>query len=523
MVRGYAVGQGVPALTEWALFGFEQLVACQNGSRLIRSSASGMNAYQQVLKLAFELHNAGRHGDAEAVCRVLLVQDAGDGQLQFLLGMVLQRLGRSQEALGYLERAAELQPRSARVLNGLGFIHLSLRNYERAVENYGRAIELGQQTPDTFYSMGNACHQLGEVERAIPLFQKAVELNPKDGASWNNLGKCLKDANRLEESIVAYNHAVAVAPDYALAHYGRAVTLLAAGRLPEGFPEYEKWSRHRKPATEFSQPVWQGEPIPGRTLFLYAEQGIGDAIQAARFLPAVRARAGRVILECRPELKRLLAHSGCADVVLAHGESIPEFDCYASAVSLAAILGVTVDTIPGCTPYLKTPAAPALPPSPAGHLKVGLAWAGNPDHHNDAARSLPLEALAPLFQVPGVTFYNLQKTVRDRDQAYLRSLPALVNAGAGFKDIFDAAAGVAGLDLVIAVDTAMAHLAGALAKPVWLLLPFSPDWRWFLDRTDTPWYPTMRLFRQAQRGQWGPVVRQAAEELGRLAAAHNYK
>ena len=477
-------------------------------------------AAKRALKVAFDLHNSGRHEDAEALCRLLLSHIPRDNQLLFLLGMVLQKLGRSAEALKFLETAEQLQPKSARVLNSLGFVHQSLKNQERAVEYYTRAIELGMNAADTYYSMGNACHQLGDIERAAMLFRKAVEIKPLDVASWNNLGKCLNDANRLEESLQTYDRALAIDPSYAMARYGRAVTLLAAGRLREGFREYNQWRTHGIKPRQFPQPEWQGEPIPEQTLFLHAEQGFGDAIMYARFLPEVRKRAAKVILECRPELKTLLTHCGCAEVVIAYGEKIPPFDCFSSVASLPGIFGTVLDTIPQGVPYLKVSATELLPPAQGGQLKVGVVWAGNPLHHNDAARSMRLEEFAPILQVPGVAFYSLQLPVPARDETSFRSLENVVDVSGRFKGFLETAAIVSQLDLVIAVDTAMAHLAGALGRPVWTLLPFAPDWRWMLEREDTPWYPNMRLFRQKQRGQWQPVVAGVVEELGRLTAGN---
>lgn len=474
---------------------------------------SNPDSFQQVLKLAFELHNAGRHAEAEAACRILMQINPRDSQLLFLLGMVLQQMGRSHEALQHLEQAAGLQPQSARIFNGLGFVHQSLQDYSRAVENYAKAVDLGLQAADTFYGMGNACYELGDLERAVSLFRKAVELKPQDAASWNNLGKCLKDLNRLEESLRAYDRALATDPDYLLARYGRAVSLLTAGQLEEGFREYNISRKHRITPRQFSQPAWDGEPIPGKTLFLHAEQGFGDAIQAVRFVLQARERAAKVILECRPELKTLFTHSGCAEVIIAYGEAIPPFDFFAPLLSLPGILGTTLQTIPNQTPYLKTVPGEHLPPVPTGHLKVGLAWAGNPSHYNDAKRSIRLPELAPLLKTRNTTFYNLQMPAPACDETYFRSSSKLVDLGGRIKDFLDTAGVIAELDLVIAVDTAVAHLAGALAKPVWTLISYSPDWRWFMDRPDTPWYPTMRLFRQEQRDQWQSVILQVAEEL----------
>ena len=324
--------------------------------------------------------------------------------------------------------------------------------------------------------------------------------------------------NRLEESIQAYDRAVLVKPDYALARYGRAISLLTAGRLLEGFREYNDWRHHGIKPREFSQSAWHGEFIPDKTLFLHAEQGFGDAIQHVRFIPQARERTAKIILECRPELKTLFTYSGCADVVIAYGETIPPFDHFTSLASLPGILGVTLPTIPAQVPYLKAPPVRPLPSAPIGHLKIGLAWAGNPSHHNDAARSLRLEELAPLLQVPNTTFYNLQRPVPTRDETYFQSGIKLLDLGGEVKDFLDTSAVMAELDLVITVDTSMAHLAGALAKPVWTMLPYSPDWRWLLDRADTPWYPTMRLFRQSQRGQWHSVVSQMIEKLNHISA-----
>lgn len=475
-----------------------------------------MDSFQQILKVAFELHNTGHHQEAETISRLLIKINRHDGQLLFLLGMVLQQTGRSQEALKYLEQAAELQPQSAPVFNALGFVHQSLQDYSRAVENHAKAIELGLEAAGTFYSMGYACYKLGDVERAVSLFQKAVELNPQYAANWHNLAKCLKDSHRLEESIVAYDRALAVDQDCFQAHYGRAISLLTAGQLQEGFREYNKWRNHGRTPRQFSQPAWNGEPIPGKTLFLHAEQGFGDAIQTVRFVRQARERTAKVILECRPELKTLFFSSGCADVVIAYGEEIPPFDCFTSLFSLPGILGTTMQTIPNETPYLKVETCEHLPPTPAGHLKVGLAWAGNPLHQNDAARSIRLEELAPLLQTPGVTFYSLQAPVPASDEMCFRSLGKLLDMSGHFKDFRDTATAIAAMDLVIAVDTAIAHLAGALAKPTWTLIAYSPDWRWLKDRPDTPWYPTMRLFRQTQRGQWQPVIVKVAEELCRF-------
>ena len=468
--------------------------------------------FDRSLKLAFEMQNAGRGAEAEALCRVLMKIRPQDAQLLFLLGMVLHKAGRDAEAVEWLSLAAQYQPQSARIFNGLGCAYQKLGDHPRAAAAFETALKLEPQSAATEYNLGSTCYKLGQVGKAEALFRGAVEKDPRDSACWNNLGKCLKELNRLDESIKAYDRALEIAPDYALARYGRAVSLLTAGRYPEGFRDYE-WRWHLVTPRQFPQPEWTGNPAPSRTLLLHAEQGFGDAMQMVRFIPAARERVGRVILECRPGLEKLFQYSKCADAVIPYGMEIPPFDFRLSLISLPRVLGVTLDTIPNRTPYLQAPPCEWLPQGQLGRLKVGLAWAGNPEHHQDAARSLRLERLAPVLQVPGVAFYNLQQPVPAGDAAFLRQFSAVVRSDLKLADFVDTASVIAEMDLIISVDTAVAHLAGALGKPVWILLQHSPDWRWLLERADSPWYPTAQLFRQAERNEWKTPVLRAAGAL----------
>lgn len=275
-----------------------------------------MDHSEKVLKLAFAEHNAGRHDEAEALCRTLVNSGCTDARLFFLLGMILHKTGRDTEAVEYLERAVALQPKDARIFSGLGLAWQKLGDLAKASAFFGRATELEPQQANHFYSLGNAVYQLGELERATEAFQRAVELNSRDAESWNNLGKCFKELNRINESIAAYDHALELNPGYLLALQGRSISLLAAGRLAEGYRDYELRWLTLKPR-EFTAPRWNGERIPGKTLFLHAEQGFGDGIQSARYAKLARQRCSHVILECRPELKTLFTHSEVADEVIA--------------------------------------------------------------------------------------------------------------------------------------------------------------------------------------------------------------
>lgn len=477
-----------------------------------------MDHFQHVLKMAFAAHNAGRHDDAEALCRVLLPAGKTDPQLFFLLGMVLHKTKRDAEAVTWLRRAVELQPASANFLSGLGYASQGNGQHDKALVHFARAAQLEPDKADHFYSLGVAEFNLNRLEQAAVAFEKAVKLNPRDIASWNNLGKLYKQFNRLEDSIAAYNHALAVSPGFELAKHGRAISLLTAGRWAEGFREYEsRWSKITPRV--FPKPTWLGEPVDGQTVFLHAEQGFGDAIHFARFIPLVQQRAARVILECRPELKSLFLFSKIADQVIAVGEPIPPFDRVTSFFSVPGILGITLQNLPARVPYLKAPPVDDLPAAKAGQLKVGIVWAGSPEHRDDASRSLSLESFLPILKIAGPAFFSLQQIISPRDEPLFRSLPNIVDLSPLLKDFLATAALVGKMDLIISVDTSMVHLAGALAKPVWNLTQFDADWRWLLDRSDTPWYPTMRLFRQPQRSHWRPVIDRVAEELRLLVDA----
>jgi hypothetical protein len=314
-----------------------------------------------------------------------------------------------------------------------------------------------------------------------------------------------------DAALAAYDQALSICPPDPVLHANRARTLLAAGQLVEGFDEF-KFRWEPMGLTHYPAPIGQGEPLPGKTLFVFAEQGLGDTLQFVRFLSPARQRVGRLILECQPPLRSLLALSQCADALVASGEEPPAFDCYVLLLHLPAIFRVTLNTIPAVVPYLSSGATASLPFTRAKDLKVGLACAGNPALPDDPIRSLQLSQLAGLFDVPGVGFYNLQWHLPEPDQDHFCRVP-LINVMAGVENFATTAAIVDRLDLVISADTAVAHLTGALDKPVWTLLPDSPDWRWLFHCKDTSWYPTMRLFRQRRGDGWEPVVAEVAEAL----------
>lgn len=469
-------------------------------------------SFQEMRARALQASDDGQLDQAEAECRRLLEQAPHDVQGLFLLGLVLHRTGRDPEAIVCLGQAAELQPETAQIHAALGCAYAGANAPARALDCYAQSLALDPRQADIYYSMGSVCHRIGDLERAVEHFRMATTLNPVDPESWHNLGKSLRDLNRIGDALAAYDRALALAPSFGLARYGRALALLTAGRWAEGFPAYEARRSWRSPGAG-SPPAWRGEPIPGKVLLCHDEQGFGDVIQAVRFLAPLRERSTRVILECRRELFRLFAHSQCADEVIMCGQPLPPFDVCTIVFSLPGLLGTTLETVPNRVPYLRAPPPKAPLAVPPGQFKVGLVWAGNPTHDGDARRSLAFADLAPLLATPGIAFFSLQVPPPKRDEACRRAFPNLVDLGPCCADFLDTASFLQQLDLTITVDTAVAHLAGALGRPVWTLITHCPDWRWLLDRADTVWYPTMRLFRQPVRGQWGPVIAQVAREL----------
>ena len=410
----------------------------------------------------------------------------------------------------------------------LGCALFSLGRFEEAEARHEAALRLEPDYPDALSNLGNALLAQGRFEEAVAAFRAALRLRPDYAEAHANLGAALRDTGDIPEALLHCEAAIELQPGRPDARFNRALALLTAGRYAEGWAEHEhRLALPHYPRRDLGCPQWQGEPLAGRRILLHAEQGLGDTLQFVRYAPLVAARGGRVILEVQKPLVGLLARmEGVAEVV-ACGEELPGFDLHCPLMSLPHAFGTTIETIPACAPYL----APdpdlvarwaALLPSSMGK-RVGLVWAGSPraneprNHYADRRRSLHLRSLAPLAAIPGVEFVSLQLGPRAAEAQSPPAGMAVLDLTAGIADFDDTAALVAGLDLVIAVDTSVAHLAGALGKPVWLLSRFDACWRWLAGREDSPWYPGLRLFRQERPGEWGPVIARVAAELARFA------
>lgn len=491
-----------------------------------------------ALLTAIAHQRAGRHSAAEALYRAIIAAEPGNGQALYLYGLLLLETGRAGEAVPRLRAAAEMRLGHTATLVYLARALLADGRPDEALPIADKLLTALPDHPEAAFLRGTALNALGDAERAVPALEQAISRDPGNAAAWLNLGNAYADTDRLERAewhcrkalqlapdlaeahaslgfiltslgrleaaIAACDAAIRLKPDFAKAQWNQAVAALLAGNFALGFSKYEWRKRHdryRRDFIDLPGPQWDGSDPAGRTILVHAEQGFGDTIQFARYLPRI---GGHVVLACERPVAPLLAQLPGVDVV-SKDAALPAYDCWIDQMSLPRVFGTRLDTIPSADGYLHAPACDARLPD---GLKVGLAWAGNPAHSNDRRRSMPADALRPVIAIPGISFVSLQVGPRAAE------LP-LVSVPLG--DFAVTASLVAALDLVITVDTAVAHVAGALGKPAWVMLPYAPDWRWLLGRSDSPWYSSLRLFRQPTPGDWDAVTKAIAAELAKLA------
>ena len=443
-------------------------------------------------------------------------------------GLTLHQRGDLPGAEAKYRAALAADADHAVALHYLGVIHYQSGRLDEALPLLARTVERVPGEPEFHNNLGLALAALDRNDDAIAAFRAALALKPDHVGARNNLGLALQAANRVGKAIAAFREAVARAPQFAQSHWNLALALLLDGQYAEGWREYEARLAVRELQRDdriTTAPRWDGVARPGTTLLLTCEQGLGDALQFIRYAAPLAERGMRVLVRAEPPLATLLASARGVDASFRPDAAPPAFDAHLPLLSLPGVLGVVPAAAPVATPYLaadpaRRAAAAATLRRSGQRLAVGIAWSGNPAHRNDRRRSLALAALAPLFAVPGIDWRSLQKGVGAAEIARERSAAALVPLP-GDASFDDTAALVAELDLVVSVDTSIAHLAGALGRPVWILLPFAPDWRWGLDSTTTPWYPTARLHRQPAPGAWGAVIDGVAAALRALADAAN--
>ena len=477
---------------------------------------------------ATELHEQGialaRGGDVRGALRLFdaaLELDSNQPVWHFNRGLSCQRLGRLDAAAVAYQHAVRLEPGFFDAWSNLCAALKAAGRPGPAVEAGLRAIQLNRESAGALINLGNAQKAFGDWPGAEGAYRRALVLEPGNPRAGLNLANTLREDGRLPEAVAMLREVVRRSPDFAEAHRDLAFALLLSGNLPEGWRENEwRWKTGDLVGAQRSYPsasAWTGEEIPGRTLFLYTEQGYGDAIQFFRYVRLAAQRAGRVVVECQPALRRLF--DGCEGVsqLVVRGEHSVEFDFFSPFLSLPNVFGTELETIPAPVCYLQADRGieARVPVDPA-RVNVGVVWAGNPSHLNDARRSVPFEIFRRILESESVRFYSLQAGARGEELQRAGLGERVVDLATGFTDFADTAAAMDRLDLVVTVDTSVAHLAGAMGKPVWLLLPFAPDWRWLLGRETSSWYPSLRLYRQPARDGWGAVVERIKAELERV-------
>lgn len=466
---------------------------------------------------------AGDLAGAEQIAREILRTEPGAARVWFVLGTACHLRGDPDEAVECYRQAVELRPDLGEAWSNLGLIRQWQGAAEEAVAHFRRALELDPNFAEAHNHLGISLHGFGEWDEAVRLFRRAVGLRPDFADAHHNLGNALRAQGEPAEAMVSYDSALALKPDHAEMHLSRALLRIQVGDYERGWPEYEwRWRCRDYSLPMFTQPLWDGSNLTGRTILLYADHGLGDAVQFVRYAPLVRKRAGRVIVACRKPLARLFASCPGVDRVVVEQDPLPDFDTYAPLMSLPALFGTTLSTVPGGVPYLRADRQSVAhwrrKLEPDRGFRVGIVWQGNPKYGRDYQRSFRLAQLAPLAKVPGVRFVSLQNGPATEQIRAVADQFSVRNLGNRLGDFLDIAGAMKSLDLVVAPDTAVAHLAGALGLPVWLALPFDPDFRWLHGRDDSPWYPAHRLFRQRRPGDWDEVFARMAVALSAKVA-----
>ncbi len=517
-----------------------------------------MGTIAELFQDAVRFHQTGQLAQADSLYRHVLQAAPTHAEAWHFLGLIALQTGHYAAALDHIRRGIALNPLNANAHYNLGNVHSEQGQYTEAAECFRRTLRLNPNHADAHNNLGLILAHDGQMTEAGNCFQKAISLNANHADAHNNLGNVFKEKGRQIEATDCFWRALAVNPNHADAHTNlglnlaqqgrfaaaadcyrqalrvnprhkmalgnRALLRLLQGDFANGWPDFEqRWARPGVEPRAFSKPLWDGSPLHGKTILVYAEQGLGDTIQFARYLPIVQRRGGKVVFECPAPLIGLFTEMAGVDQIVPAGGTLPTFHENVPLMSLPGLLGTTLTTIPAEIPYLtaehhnilhwqrviQDSASGAV----ASGLNIGIAWQGNPTHGHDRERSVPLQLFRPLVQVDNIRLLSLQ-VGPGTDQLKAATF-AVTDLGNRFdpNSLTDLAAVLMNMDLVVTVDTSIAHLAGALGVPVWVLLPVVPDWRWLLERADSPWYPTMRLFRQRQANDWNEVFTRITAEL----------
>lgn len=431
----------------------------------------------------------------------------------FLQGLQAVQAGDYLQAKAYFEDAVNLNPQSEEAVYNLAKVYTLLGEHEQAIANYHKALSINASSRDTLFNLANLYKQLNDPKIAVELYTELLKIYPDDHEAFNNLGSALFDLAKPSLSAEAFKKAIALNPHYAEAYFNLALCHLIMGDYKTGWQFYEwRWQRshYAKHYLDLPYRLWQGEGLDGKSILIWCEQGYGDSIQFVRFLKHLRRYSTKVCLLCYPALHRLFAHSDLADEIYSDIKSIPKCDYHLPMMSLPLLLGIDKEEDFGSEAYLHANCrgkfADLVSSSTQHRLKVGLSWRGFKKHINNHKRSFNNDILQELIEASDIAFFNLTKDAQ-------LTLDGIIDLMPNCKDFYDTACLIKELDLVISVDTAVAHLSGALGKQTWLLLPFAPDWRWQLHKNTTAWYASMQIFRQTEIGSWQSVIAQIKDRL----------
>ncbi|MBC27235.1 MAG: hypothetical protein CMM41_08495 [Rhodospirillaceae bacterium] len=498
-----------------------------------------------IMNNAVKLHQSGDLHAAREHYEIILGREVHNTDALNLLGLVNHQLRDNEQALVYIEKALILNPDIPEYSNNLGLVLSALGRLDEAEAAYLSALSRSPEYADAHYNIGLLENKRGLYDAALAHFRRCKSYAPWHAKVRNGLALALMRLDRIPEALKeiedqiekhsedvdAFNNlcvvrglrgeyalareaterALKLNSEHVFARLNRAQLLLLHGDFINGFAEHEWRLQRRDYRQKFSVPFWEGECLPNKTIILWAEQGHGDAIQFIRYAKLVKTRVGRVVISCRQSLQRLFTYVEGVDEVTV-GDKPVHADCHAPLMSLPYIFKTQLHTIPSQVPYISMKKKCCVTVH-TQQLKVGLVWAGNPDHARDHRRSLPLQAFGPIFSIPGVKFFSFQMGTAAEQISDIKT--PLQNVSDGFDDFYDTACALSDVDLLITVDTSVAHLAGALGVPTWVILDCVPDWRWQLEREDTPWYPSLRLFRS--KGESSELIGRIAKALGDLA------
>jgi Tfp pilus assembly protein PilF len=478
----------------------------------MQSNAPQLNV-PDALAQAQGLCQQGRLAEAERLFAAILAVKPDQADALELLGTIKLSNGRCSEALDLISRAMRLKAPSPQILRIHGLALSALGRPREAIESFDRAIKLNTKFSGAHNDRGTALTKLKRFDEALASYDRALAVQPNFVEALYNRGYALEGLKRFDEALASYDRALALRPNYLEALYNRGALLRMIGDFDRGWEKYElRWETEslRHARRGFTQPLWLGqEEIAGKTILLHAEQGFGDTIQFCRYVPLVAARGARVVLEVQKPLQELMNSLDGVAHIISRGDPLPDFDLQCPLLSLPLAFKTRLETIPSAVPYLRASSQASnnweRRLGPRDRPRIGLVWSGNPAHTRDHLRSIDFNSFLSLLDI-NATFISLQKDVRAADAIVLNGRRDLLHFGDELSTFSDTAALISNLDLVISVDTSVAHLAGALGKPVWVLLSFIGDWRWLCDREDSPWYPTARLFRQDSTRAWDNVI-----------------